>query len=187
MKKQLLFLVTMLSLGCTTSYAQENGNPIFLMGKVGNNVGIENCPGTCSANTSGTIGIGISGDFLESPDPSTHLNMWNSIGVEYKREQFNINGNQLNVQMKAINLTMGYIFPEASRYIFTLGLGWGWQTTSVANMPDRTRLTPYGDFDLLYKVNPNLYLSVGYTHEFIFSGYPDFIANGMDVGLRWYP
>jgi len=180
-------LLLIYALGCAASYAQENRSPIFLAGKVGSNVGLVNCSANCSANTSGAIGLGFSGDIIESPDHSTPINMWNSISLEYKRDQFSFNGNQLNVETKGIELTMGYMLQDASRYVLALGVGGGWQTTSGTNMSEHTTFNPYGNISLLYKVNSGLYLTLGYSHDFIYSGYPDFISNSVNVGFRWYP
>jgi len=181
------YMTIIFSLGCSASYAEEDRSPIFLTGKVGNSVGPVNCSGICSAHTSGTIGIGYSWDAIESLDSSKHLNTWDSITLEYKRDRFSFNGNQLNLEAKGIDYTMGYILPDASRYILVLGLGVEWQTVSGGSMSDRTAPIRYGKFSLLYKVNSNLYLSFGYSPSFINSGNPDYISNSVNVGFRWYP
>lgn len=178
--------LTVITLGCSVSYAQENGSPIFLMGKVGNSVGFDNCSGPCSAaSPSGMIGVGFSGEFFT--DENFPIKARNSISLEYKRDRFNFNGNVLNVQEKAINLALEFVWKKYPQFILGGSVGIGQMTSGGPNVSDRTASSYPGGIDFLYKVSPTLYLSVGYTHTFILSGYPDFIANGMDVGLRWYP
>jgi len=180
-------LLFMYALGCSASYAEEDRSPIFLTGRVGNSVGSVNCSANCSAHASGTIGLGYSWDASESQDSSKHLNTWDSIALEYKRERFGFNGNQLNLEAKGIEYTMGYILPDASRYILVLGLGVEWKTVSGGSMSDRTANSRYGNFSLLYKVNSELYLSLGYAPSLINSGNPDYVSNSVNIGFRWYP
>ncbi len=178
--------LVVIALGCSASYAQESSSPIFFMGKIGNNVGIDNCSGSCSAaNPGGTIGVGYTGEFLTAPD--SPLMVRNSLSLEYTRDRFSVNGNVLNVQEKALNLALEFVWQKHPQFILSGAVGFGQMTSSGSNVLDRTASSYPGSVDLLYKVSPALYLSVGYTHAFILSGYPDFIANSVDVGLRWYP
>lgn len=172
------YLAALSALGASASYAQENGDSVFLMGEVGVNNSLVNCSGTCSANPSGTVGVGLNGDGA----------IRGAMSLEYSRYQFNINGNALNAVRKGINFSVEQAFDEQGRYILSLGSGLGWMTVSGPNALSRTSFSPPLIARFLFQVSPALYLSLGYSHEFILSSnQPDFIANSVDIGLRWYP
>jgi hypothetical protein len=171
-------------LGYSASYAQENDRSVFFMGEVGASTGLVNCFGTCSADPSKTIGIGYSFDFV--PFPGSEPNQ-GTISLEYARYQFNINGNAINAVRKEVVITDDAAFDKQRRFILSWGVALGSMTVSGPNTPSSTYFDPALVARLLYQVNPALYLSFGYTHEFIVTpNQPDFIANSADAGLRWY-
>lgn len=177
-------LAALSALGVSASYAQENRGSVFLMGEVGINNSLVNCSGTCSADPSGTVGMGLNGDWMIDPDIGA---ISCSMSLEYSRYQFNINGNIFNAVRKTINLTVDEAFDEQNKYVLSLGTGLGWMTVSGPNALSRTTFNPPLIARLFFQVNPALYLSLGYSHEFILSSnQPDFIANSVDIGLRWY-
>lgn len=179
------YLVAVCALGYSTSYAQENDSPIFLTGKIGNSVGLENCSGNCSATPSGTIGIGFTGGYISNPDLGS-INFRNSISLDYSRYQFTTNGNILNVEGKAINFYMEYASKDHPKYIWALEGAPVWTIASSPNTPDYTAFGARIGMNFLYQVNPDLYLSVGATSMTIVNQ-ANFVYKTLDVGLRWYP
>lgn len=171
-------LATAFALCCSSSYAQENDGSVFLMGEIGANSRLENCSGNCRADPSGTVGIGLNGEGA----------LRGSMSLEFSRYQFNINGNVLNAVRKGVNFSVEQALDKQDRYVLSLGSGLGWMTVNGPNALSRTTFSPPLIVRLLFQVNPAMYLSLGYSHEFILSSnQPDFIANSVDIGLRWYP
>ena len=174
-----------ISLGCSASYAKDNYHSVFFMGEAGTSTGLVNCIGTCSADLSRTLGVGYSFDLM--PVFSSESKQ-GTVSLEYARYQFNINGNAIYAARKAIVFTDDEAFDAQRRFILSWGVRVGAMTVSGTNTPSSTYFDPELVARLLYQVSPPLYLSLGYTHEFIVSAnQPNFIANSVDVGFRWYP
>ncbi len=182
-----------LSFSYAASYAQESGSPIFLLGKFGSSAGLEGCPGNCRADPTGTIGVGFNFDLSKydfaSFSDSSPIKENASISLEYSQARFDVNGNRLDVQGRAINFAFEFSLKQHPEYVLALQIAPVWMTSSGPNIPKRNIATSgRGGVDLLYQVNPSLYLTVGTSSVAILSSnQPDFISRTVDVGLRWYP
>lgn len=178
------FLFVIFTLVSSVSYAQENINRVFLSGEYGSSAGIQNCPGTCSADPSGTVGIGYRFEHIPLFDSAP---MTETISLEYWRSQYVINGNALEATRKEINFGWELSFDEQHRYVFSLGPGIGWMTVNGPGSLSHTAFNPSGVGKFIFQVSPSLAVTLGYTHDFIFSAnQPDFIANYVTLGVRWY-
>lgn len=177
-------LGTIFALGTSASYAQENINQAFIYGEAGSSVGIQNCSGTCSSDSSGTVGMGYRFDYLTifNSEP-----MVGTINLEYWRSQYVINGIALMATRKEINFGWELNFDDEYRYVFSVGPGIGWMTVKGPGSLSNTYFDPAGVGKFVFQVTSSLAVTLGYSHDFILSAnQPDFIANSATFGLRWY-
>lgn len=181
----LTFWFFVFALGMSASDALENVNRAFLYGEVGSSTGFEKCPGTCSSSNPGrAVGIGYLFEFMPVFDSEPQVA---SINLEYWRAQYVINGNALDVTRKEINLGWDINFDEQRRYVLSIGPGIGWVTVNGPGSLSHTSFNPSGMGKFIYQVSPSLALTLNYYRDYIFSAnQPDFTANSVGIGLRWY-
>jgi len=93
------FLLAIFTFCGTVNYARENGNEgsVFLSGKIGSSDKLVGCSGSCSADPSGTIGIGYDFSYMAMGGP-VRL----AVGLAYSRERFSLNGKVLDVKVKRL-------------------------------------------------------------------------------------
>jgi len=169
------------------AYAEENINHInqaFLYGEYGNLDAIPNCPGACSAAPSRTVGMGYRFEFI--PYFSDEFQAA-TLNFEYWRAQYVINGIALEATKKEINSGLEINFDEQGRYALSMGPGISWMTVNGSSSLSRTTPNPLVVTKLIAQVSSSLAVTLGYTHDFIFSAnQSDFIANYVTFGVRWY-
>lgn len=176
------FWVAVFALGYSASYAQENDGSVFFSGKIGASDRIANCSGNCSAAPSGTIGIGYDFSYMAIGGPVRA-----AVSMEYSRQRFNINGNTLDVTVKALTLSPGFSFGKDDQFIMALPIQLGVMTSGGTNIPERTGFGGSYGIDLLYQVGPRLYLIAGVSSLMVAtSNQPDFYSSTTNVGFRWY-
>lgn len=177
-------LVIIFALNCSASYAQENDESVFITGRAGSNIGINNCIGSCSADSSGSVGFGFTGHDNSDWDS---LILRDSISLDYSRYQFNINGNSLGVDEKAIHFHLESAWQAFPKCVLDVALGPGWSTVSSPNVPNRTVFGFSSEINLLYQVVPSLYVLVGSSFFMIKpANQPDLLSRTVDVGFRWH-
>lgn len=167
------------------SYAHENGNEgsVFLSGKIESSDKLVGCSGSCSAKPSGTIGIGYDFSYEAFGRPVSA-----AVSMEYSRKRFNINGNVLDVNVKAITISPEVSFGKDEQFIMALPIQLGVITSAGSNIPERSGFGGSGGIDFLYQATHSVYLSVGFaTLMVLTSNQPDFFSDTVNVGLRWYP
>lgn len=178
------FCALVLELACPISNAQGNIDGVFLYGEYGIGTGIQNCSGTCSADPSGTGGVGYLLQMMPIFGSEPQVG---SVSLEYWRAQYVINGNALDATRKEVNFGWEFNFDEQRRYVFSVGPGIGWMTVNGPGSLSHTSFNPAGVGRFIFHVSPSLALTLGYSHDFIFSAnQPDFIANSVTLGFRWY-
>ncbi len=188
MKAAKLFIMSHLAiafaLGSSASYAHENGNEgaVFLSGKIEASDRIAGCSGNCSAAPSGTIGIGYDFSYMAIGGPVRA-----AVSMEYSRQRFNINGNTLDVTVKALTLSPGFSFGKDDQFIMALPIQLGAMTSGGTNIPERTGFGGSYGINFLYQVEPRLYLIVGVSSLMVAtSNQPDFYSSTTNVGFRWH-
>jgi len=170
--------------GYSVAHAQENDGSIFFEGRIANSESLLYCSGTCSADPSGTLGMGFAGDEF---DTLATLTFRPAISLDYSRSRFIVNGNTIDVAEKGIHLHLEWALKSLPEYVFSVRGGLGWISSSSMNSPGRTVFSGGSGIDLIYRIVPDLSVLVGVSSlPVVSSNLADFYSRTVDVGLRWY-
>ncbi|KAF0203005.1 MAG: hypothetical protein FD173_1901 [Gallionellaceae bacterium] len=179
-----LFLAAFV-LNCSSSYAQVDDGTVFFSVRGEKKDRIVGCSGSCSADISGTIELGFTGEDDSSGSDTFIFRL--SPSLAYSRRQFNTNGIALSVVEKGVSLHAEVVLQSYPRFVFDARIEPAWKTVSSLNMPDRTVFSADSGIDFLYQVNPGLYAFTGWSIRTIApANQPDFGYFTVDLGLRWY-
>jgi len=177
-------LVAIFTFNGAASYASENGNDgsVFLSGRIESSDKLVGCSGNCSADPGGTIGIGYDFSYMAIFGP---VRM--GVGIEYSRKRFNLNGNVLDVNVKAVTISPEYPFDKNSMFLMAAPVQLGIMTSGGTLIPERTGFGGSYGIDFLYQASPGLYLSIGASSIMVStSNQADFFSDTVDIGFRWY-